>query len=405
MKISKAHKYRIYPTSSQEILLNQTFGCVRFVWNKFVENFNNYDKNNPVRVNEQTLKHNPEFEFLREVSAAALQHKRIDFERTKSQFFNPKRKVRLGRMKFKKRGVSNDSYRLDSKRFKLDYENDLIRIEKIGLIKIALDRPIPDDVKINSITVSKTKTNKYFVSIQFDTEHTPSEPTGKRIGLDLGLTHFLTTSEGNKVNNPKFFRENQAKLKSAQRHLCRKQKGSNRYLKQKLKVSRIHEKIKNLRNHFQHELSSRLVNNYDVICIEDLNIKGMVKNRKLSKSISDSGWAEFVRKLEYKATWNEKFVVKVNRFFPSSKTCSGCGHVIESLPLSVREWTCTECGTIHDRDINAAINILNKGYSDLIGVSLSAELVDYRRGETVSHRCFGAGLVEAFIETVEVPKN
>jgi len=371
---------------------------VRFVWNKFVENFNNYDKNNSVYINEQTLKHNPEFSFLKDVSNCSLHEKMRDFERTKTQFFNPKRKVRLGRMKFKKRGVSNDSFRLTSERFRIDYENSLVRLEKIGFVKIVLDRPIPDGVKVNSITISKTKTNKFFVSIQFDTEHVPSEPTGKRIGLDLGLTHFITTSEGGKYDNPKFFRENQAKLATNQKHLSRKQKGSNRYLKQKLKVARIHEKIKNSRNHFQHELSKHLVSEYDIICIEDLNVKGMAKNRKLAKSISDAGWSEFIRKLEYKASWNEKFVVKVNRFFPSSKTCSGCGTVVESLSLSVREWVCTECGMIHDRDVNAAINILNKGYFDLTGVPLSAESVDYRRGEDV-RRCYSdANLVEASIK-------
>lgn len=387
--INKAHKYRIYPTKEQEEKLAQTFGCVRFVWNQMVANFNSYDKDvEPVIVNEKTLKDNPEYSFLNNVSAAALQQKRIDFDSTKKQFFNKKRKVKLGRMKFKKRGVSNDSYRLDAKRFTLDYENNLIRIEKIGKVRIVIDRSIPDDAKINSITVSRTKTGKYFVSIQFECAHVQFELTGKKVGLDLGLTHFLITSNGDKVDNPKLFRKNQAKLAKAQRHLCRKKRGSNRYKLQKLKVARIHEKIRNSREHIQHEITNKLAREYDVICIENLNVKGMVKNRKLSKSISDASWASFVSKLEYKMNWNQKILVKIDRFYQSSKTCSDCGDVIDSLSLDVREWACPSCGCIHDRDINAAKNILIKGYSDLTGISIeesSAELVDYRRGEDVRH--------------------
>ena len=373
----KAYKYRIYPSDEQEIMLAKTFGCVRFVWNKLVENFNN---NDGTLVDEKTLKDQEEFEFLKEVSASTLQQKRMDFVETKKQFFNTKRKVKLGRPSFKKKS-NRQSFRLSNQKFKLDQENGLLKLEKISWIKIVMDRNIPDDVDFRSITVSKTPTGKYFVSILVQQELNPIPSSGKVVGIDLGLKDLFILSNGQVINNPKWFRKNQAKLKKEQKHLSRKVKGSNRYNRQRIKVAKIHEKTTNSRTYFLHNISTALVNTFDLIVLEDLNVSGMLKNRKLAKSISDASWSTFVFMLEYKCNWYGKMLVKIDRFFPSSKTCSNCGHKEDKMPLSIREWICPSCGSTHDRDLNASINILKEGWKILTDQELtSAEYVDYGRG-------------------------
>jgi putative transposase len=373
----KAYKYRIYPDKEQEVILAKTFGCCRFVWNKLVENFNSQTKE---VVTEKTLKDTPEFEFLKEVSASTLQQKRNDFIEFKKQFFNKKRKAKLGRPSFKKKS-NRQSFRLPNQKFVLDQENGLVRLEKIGWVKVIIDQEIPEDADFRNITVSKTPTGKYFVSILVKQELNPIPSTGKVVGIDLGIKDLFILSNGQVINNPKWFRKNQAKLKKAQKHLSRKTKGSNRYIKQRIKVAKVHEFITNSRTYFLHNVSTALVNTFDLIVLEDLNVSGMLKNHKLAKSISDATWSTFVSMLEYKCNWYGKMLVKINRFFPSSKTCSSCGHKEDKMPLSVREWTCPSCGSKHDRDLNASINILKEGWRNLTDQELSsAECVDYGRG-------------------------
>jgi putative transposase len=373
----KAYKYRIYPTKEQEVLLSKTFGCVRFVWNKLVDNFINGGKE---EITSKILKDNPEYEFLNEVSAATLQGKERDFIEFKKQFFNKKRKVKLGKPKFKKKS-NRQSFKLSNQKFVLDQEKSLVRIEKVGFIKITLDRKIPDDANFRSITVSKTPSGKYFVSILVKQELKPIPSTGKIVGIDLGLKDLFILSNGQVINNPKWFRESQSKLKKHQKHLSRKTKGSNRYNKQRIKVAKVHEKITNSRTYFLHNISTALVNTFDLIVLEDLNVSGMLKNRKLAKSISDASWSTFVSMLQYKCNWYGKMLLKIDRFYPSSKTCSACGHKEEKMPLNIREWTCPSCGSKHDRDLNASINILKEGWRNLTDQQLtSAEYVDYGRG-------------------------
>jgi putative transposase len=373
----KAYKYRIYPTREQEDLLVKTFGCCRFVWNKLVENFNNNDGST---VNEKTLKDQEEFQFLKEVSASTLQQKRMDFVEFKKQYFNKNRKTKLGKPKFKKKS-NRQSFRLPNQKFTLDQEKSLVRLEKVGWVKIVLDRTIPVEADFRSITISKTPTGKYFVSILVQQELNPIPSTGKVVGIDLGLKDLFILSNGQVINNPRWFRENQSKLAKHQKHLSRKAKGSNRYNRRRIKVAKVHEDVVNARNYFLHNISTELVKTFDLIIVEDLHVSGMIRNRKLAKSISDASWSTFVSMLEYKCNWYGKTLVKIDRFYPSSKTCSNCGHKEEKMPLNIREWTCPSCGEHHDRDLNASINILKKGWLDLSGQELtSAEYVDYGRG-------------------------
>lgn len=397
MQHLKAFKFFIQPTQEQEILFNKTFGCSRFVWNKLTENFNSWTPTNkPEKITEKTLKDQEEFEFLKEVSAATLQQKRIDFENTKKQFFNKKRKVKLGKMKFKNR-KGRQSFRLPNQKFEFDQKTSTIKLEKIGIISVILDRIIPKDAIFKSVTISRDPSGKHYASILVSVE-IPTKPlTGRMIGIDLGLKDLFVLSNGQVVNNPKWFRENQSKLKRAQQHLSRKKISSKRWNKQRIKVAKIHEDIRNQRNNFIQEISIALVTQFDVICIENLNVKGMVKNHKLAKSISDASWSSFTRMLDYKCNWYGKSLIRIDRFYPSSKTCSECSYKLDTIKLEVREWECPDCNTIHNRDFNAAKNILRKGYSDLTGIPEefgnvsklpSVESIEYNRGEAISPMLF-----------------
>ena len=384
-EILKAYKFRIYPDQEQQTKLNQTFGCVRFVWNALTANFNAYGTDEFIeKLSEKQIKEAND--FLKDVSATAIQQKSRDFVETTKQFFNKNRKTKLGRMKFKKKNVSRDSYRLTNQKFRLNQENKTIRLEKIGFVPVVLGRPIPDDADYRSVTVSKTPTGKYFVSIlvKLNVDLLPS--TSKSVGIDLGLEDLFIFSNGDVANNPRWFRKSQSKLAKAQRHLSRKKKSSRRYEKQRIKVAGVHEKTANQRKHFLHCMSIVLVKNFDVIFSEDLNVAGMKKSSNFGKSVSDASWSEFIRQLEYKSQWYGKTFFKIDRFYASTQICSSCGHKDGKKALDIREWTCSSCGTHHDRDFNAATNVLLKGYSDVTGLSIndsSAELVDYRRGGDV----------------------
>lgn len=327
-------------------MLNKTFGCCRVVWNRCVQSFNARED----LLSSTELK--KDYEWMEEVSAAALQQKVKDFLEFKSQFFNKSRKKSIGRCKFKSKH-NRQSYRLPNQKFKLG--DNFIRLEKVGKVKIVIDRRPKSGCDFRSVTVSRDPDGKFYVSVLVKERATSKPKTGKAIGIDLGLKSFVTLSDGTKFDNPKFLRESQAELKKAQRNLSRKRRGSTRRAKAKFKVARIHKKITNQRSNFLHELSSDLVTNYDVIGIEDLNIGGMVKNHKLSRSIQDASWGKFVMLLEYKAAWYGKTVQRVDRFFPSTKMCNNCG-LLKKVTLQERDWIC-ECGNVIDRDQNAAMNL------------------------------------------------
>lgn len=355
----KAFKYRIYPNKSQKVLLSKTFGCIRVIWNANVESFNSYDKDsNPkpkIIIKSDLIIDKP---WLNEISAAAIQQKIRDFQEITNQFFSKTRKKKIGGPSFKKKS-GNQSYRLPNQKFSL--KDNKIRLEKIGWVKISIDRNIPDNSKMLSCTISMNCCGQYFVSILVDVVIPNKGKTGKSVGIDLGLKSFATLSDGVVIDNIKFFREKQSEIAKIQRHLSRKNKGSNRHRKNKIKIARLYNKIANKRNNFLHNVTTSLVNNYDVICIEDLNVSGMLSNHKLAKAISDTSFSMFRSMLEYKCNWYGKELVVIDRFYPSSKTCSKCGWKKEDLTLSDRVFKCENCGIEIDRDLNAAINIQRVG--------------------------------------------
>jgi putative transposase len=292
-----------------------------------------------------------------EVSAAALQSAFNNFLEFKQQFFSKTRKKKVGKPKFKSK-VGRQSYSLTSIRFNLG--NNFIRLEKIGRVRVVIAGHRPKGCDYRSVTVSKDPSGKFFVSVLVkELKPKPLPVTDSVAGIDVGIKTFAVLSDGIEISNPKFFSESQTELRKAQKSLSRKKKGSSRRKKARVKVALLHEKVRNQRRHFHHEISRMIVNTYSVIGLEDLTISGMVKNRKLSKAISDVGWSQFVSFLSYKAEWYGRTIQKIGKFFPSSKLCSCCGVIKKDLTLKDRSWIC-DCGVGISRDLNAAINIRNE---------------------------------------------
>jgi putative transposase len=374
----KAFKFRLLPTKEQEVLLSKHFGCSRFIYNYFLlEKQKHYleDKTtlnfNQCAGNLVAKKKEEGYEWLKEVNSQILISTLMNLETAYGNFF--KKKSKFPRFKSKK---NKNSFQIPQ--HVTLKENNVVQIPKFkeGL-KFVRHRELKGVIK--SATISKNPSGKYYISILCVIEKpTKHKKTGKSIGIDLGLKDFIITSEGQRYCNPKFTKKYEVKLAKKQRILSRKEKGSKGRDKARLSVAKVHEKITNSRNDMQHKVSSKLVKDYDLIAIEDLNVKGMVKNHKLSKAISDVAWSSFVTKLKYKAEWNDKEVIVIDRFYPSSKTCSCCDHIKESLSLEERTWTCSNCNTIHDRDVNASKNILRRALA-----IQSAGTVDNRNGAKV----------------------
>jgi len=369
----KSYKYKIIPNEQQKVLLNKHFGSIRFIYNHFLnERKMEYDTNkNSINFYDNCksltmLKKQEDYSWLNEINSQSLQDSLKNLETAYKNFFRFKK----GFPKFKSKHTKN-SFKVPQG---VKLEDGKLQIPKFKEpIDVILHRPFSGIIK--QCTISKTPTNEYFVSILVETEHKKLEKTGKSIGIDLGLKDFVITSDGYKYKNNRYTKRYQTKLKKAQQHLSRKKKGSNSYQEQKLKVARLHKKITNSRLDNLHKVSTELITKYDVIFLEDLNIKGMVKNHKLAKHIADVSWSKFITLLTYKAEWNDKQIVKIDRFFPSSKTCNCCGYINQNLKLDVREWTCPSCNTKLDRDLNASKNILNEGYK-----IISSGTDDYRSG-------------------------
>lgn len=388
------YKYRIYPTEHQKEIFAKHFGCCRFVYNYFLNREKEFYLNNKEDIESKRikghntafdnqkiltqLKKNKDFEWLKEVGSHSLGLALKNLESAYSNFFRKRAKF----PKFKKKSY-HQSYNIDN--LTLYIKNGKIYIPKIkDGVKIIEHRPL--EGKILNGTISKTAGEKYFISITVEKEIEELPVITNEIGLDLGIKDFAVMSNGDKVTNPHFKKKEVKKLKKFQRALSRKKKDSRRREKCRIKLARLNASIKNKKNDFLHKLSSKLINENQVICLEDLNVKGMVKNHRLAESISECSWFEFVRQLNYKAKWYGRTVVKIDRFFPSSKTCSNCGFIKESLNLSERKWACPKCNTELDRDLNAAKNILKQGLN-----SLSFGTNEYSRGDEVNLKSTKSG--------------
>ena len=372
----KSYKYKLKPSEEQIVLLNKHFGSIRFAYNYFLNERKKEYKTNKNTINYYDnakslteLKKQEDYSLLNEINSQSLQYSLKCLEGAYQNFF-----------KFKK-GFPNFKSKHNKNNFSVPQSVKLIDGKLVipkfkNPIDLILSRSFTG--KIKSCSITKTPTNEYFVSILVETTHTPSPKTGKSVGVDLGIKDFVITSDGYKYKNNRYTKTYEKKLKEQRQHLSRKTKGSNRYLKQKLKVATIYKKITNSRLNNLHKVSTQLIKKYDLIVMEDLNIKGMIKNHKLSKQISDVSWSKFIELLTYKAQWNDKEIVKIDRFFPSSKTCNCCGYINQNLKLDMREWNCPSCNTKLDRDLNASINILKEGYKQI-----SSGTDDYRRRDEI----------------------
>lgn len=358
----KAYKYRLYPTVEQALKIDQTIAACRLVYNLALQIRILAYKEHEQRLTYYDLYKDisglrDDYKWIHDVNSQALYNSVKTTDRSFVNFFKG-----AGFPKFKSKR-NGGSFTCHNNTRRIDFESSTLTVPKINGIRVKVSRTFVG--KIKTITISKTNTEKYFASIVFETSDIPHAPKEKKaaIGVDLGLIDFATLSTGEKISNPKFLHRDLQRLKVLQRRVSKKKKGSANRLKAWRSVFVMNEKILNKRIDFLHKLSTRLISDSqtDTICVEDLNVVGMRQNRKLSKAISDVSWAEFIRQLEYKGKWYGKNVVKVKRFFASSKICSNCSYKKEELGLSEREWVCENCGITHDRDINAAINIRNSG--------------------------------------------
>ncbi|MDP3745370.1 MAG: RNA-guided endonuclease TnpB family protein [Methylotenera sp.] len=366
MEIKRAYKFRFYPTAEQKASLAQTFGCARFAYNYMLKARTDAYCNAQKRLGYHEtsalltiLKKQPEYTWLNAVSSVPVQQALRHLQTAFGNFFAKRNKYPNFKSKFDKQSAE-----YTASAFKFDHS--VLTLAKMKEpLAIKWSRTLPKAAKLTTVTISKDCAGRYFVSLLCDDASSDKTILDSKIGIDLGLTDFAVTSTGSKYQSPKALRGNLERLALLQQRLSKKKKGSSNRNKARLKVAKLHAKITDIRKDFLHKLSTKLINENQVIAVESLTVSNMLKNRKLAKSISDAGWSEFVRQLEYKAKWYGRTLIGIDKWYPSSKRCNACGYTLSTLSLNTRTWTCPDCGLAHDRDVNAAKNILTAGLAGL----------------------------------------
>lgn len=370
--IKKAYTFRLYPNEAQARQINKTIGCARFIYNYFLARRKEHyaelgESLSKGRCSKMLteLKRDRDLLWLREADKFALQNSLTDLERAYTNFFDGRKKgEQVGFPKFKKKHKAKQKYRtnLTNNNIAMDLETREIKLPKLGWVRFQKSKKLTElPGQIVNATITHASSGKYFVSVLFMHQVRELPESHDYAGYDLGLKTYAFGSNGDIIENPRYLKQAEKKLARLQRSLSRKKKKSRNFCRQRIKVARQHERVANMRKNFLDQESTRIVRENQVIVLEDLKVKNMVKNRRLSKSMSDASWGTFRRMIEYKGRWYGRTVVSIDKFYPSSKLCSVCGEKNPMLTLSVREWACPHCGTVHDRDENAAINILNEG--------------------------------------------
>ncbi|MCL6750071.1 IS200/IS605 family element transposase accessory protein TnpB [Nostoc sp. CCCryo 231-06] len=367
--MQKAFKVTLIPSHNQEVLINKTIGCARFVYNRFLalrqELYTTEQKTlNYNACSQQLTLLKKEIECLKQVDKFALQNSLKNLEIADKNFFadlkKSKNKKGVGFPKFKKKHGCKQSYKTNLTNGNIQVIENRLKLPKLGWVKFHKSQDIAGHVV--NVTITRTSSGKYIASILCETELEKYPQVTRNIGLDLGIKSYLVTSDGEVVDNPKYYRTQKRKLRKANKKLSRSVKGSNNRVKAKIKLAQIYERITNLRDEFLHKLSTRLIKENSIICIEYLRVANMVKNHKLALSITDASWSKFTTMLEYKAIWHDRIVQKIGTFYPSSQTCNSCGFINPLVKdLKLREWTCPSCSNYNLRDKNAALNILSEG--------------------------------------------
>jgi putative transposase len=365
--VKRAYRYRFYPSPEQAAELSRTFGCVRLVWNKALDARTTawYQRQERVTYVQSSAmltqwKAGDDLAFLNEVSCVPLQQALRHLQGAFAAFWDKRSKY--PRFKSRKHSRASAEYTRSAFRWR---DGELTLAKMSDPLDIRWSRPLPEGAEPSTVTVSRDPAGRWHVSLLTECPVESLPPSGQTVGIDAGITTLLTLSTGEKITNPRHERRDRPRLAKAQRNLSRKAKGSANRAKARVQVARVHARIADRRSDYLHKLSTRIIRENQTVVIEDLPVRNMVRNHTLARAISDASWSEFRHMLEYKADWHGRTVVTIDRFYPSSKTCSACGRIAASMPLSVRDWACTACSAIHDRDANAAVNIRAAGLSVL----------------------------------------
>lgn len=358
---NKAYKFRIYPDKEQCVMFAKTFGCVRFIYNRMLSDKIEHYKQTKEKLNNTPAQYKEAYPWLKEVDSLALANAQIHLQTAYKNFF---KSPKTGYPKYKSKKSSKQSYTTNCVNGNIRLSEGKLKLPKVGYVRIKQHREIPENYHLKSVTVSQTGNGKYYASILYEYEEetvTVVKPE-RFLGLDYSMHELYIDSNGQGADYPRYYRKAEEKLKKEQRKLSKMQKGSKNREKQRKKVAALHEKTANQRKDFLHKQSRQITNDYDCICIEDLNLKGLSQSLNFGKSVMDNGWGMFINFLEYKLAKQGKKMIRVGKFYASSQTCSCCGYQNpQTKNLSVRKWVCPKCGASHDRDINAAINIRNEG--------------------------------------------